>query len=188
MRTRTLIVVALLAGATPLKAAELEIALSGETVQLALITPTGLVGLGGGDFDLGAFFNDDDDLIGSLGLTVAGVPAGDTPFSFALGTRLYLGELDSPNADVLALSVGGHARYTIPSNIPLHLTAGVFYAPDIVTSGDIDDWLDFIARFEVEIVPRTSAFIGYRKLGADITNAGDHTLDDNVHIGVHLSF
>ena len=23
---------------------------------------------------------------------------------------------------------------------------------------------------------------------ADITDAGDHTLDDNVHIGVHLSF
>ena len=188
MRTRALITCVLLALTVQTKAGELEIALSGETAQLAYVTPTGLGGFGGGDFDIGVFFNDDDDFIGSLGLTVAGVPAGETPFSFGLGTRFYLGQLDRPNADVLALSVGGHARYTIPANIPLHLTAGVFYAPDIVTSGDIDDWLDFVARFEVEIVPRTSLFIGYRKLEADARSAGDHTLDDNIHFGVHLSF
>lgn len=183
MKRKLLVLLLLSMCSAAASAGDLEIALNQDAAQLGYKT-----GFGTGNFDFGVFFNEDDDLLGSVGLTVAGVPAGETPLTFALGTRLYAATLDIPDADVLALSLGGQVRYTIPSNMPMHLLAGVFYAPDITTFNDADEFLDFVVRFEVEFVPRTSGFIGYRLLEADTDSQGSHELDDNLHVGISLHF
>lgn len=141
------------------------------------------------DVSAGVFFNEDSDLMLNGGLVVSGQPPGELPFDFGLGAKAYAAGLDDADEDIAAVALGGRVGYTIPANIPLHLTAQGFYAPSITAFSGADNLLDFIARFEVEVIPRTTAFIGYRVLQVGLEDGNDDVdLDDNIHIGLRLTF
>lgn len=171
------------------QATELELALSPESVHGEFITDSSLVGTGGANLSAGLLYNEDDDILGNLGLIVSGMPAGQTPFSFGLGARFYAGRVkqrdDQTNYN---LAIGGRAKYTIPANIPMHAGAQIFYAPKITSWSDSEQLLDFALRYEIEFVPQTSAFVGYRLVKVDLEEGGNPKLDNNVHVGIHLSF
>lgn len=171
------------------QAAELELALSPESVHGEFIMDSSLVGSGGANLSAGLLYNEDDDILGNLGLIVSGMPAGQTPFSFGLGARFYAGRVkqrdDQTNYN---LAIGGRAKYTIPANIPMHAGAQIFYAPKITSWSDSEQLLDFALRYEIEFVPQTSAFVGYRLVKIDLEEGGNTKLDNNVHLGIHLSF
>src|SRR5680860_100441 len=115
------------------------------------------------------------------GVMAYGQPPGQLPFSFGAGVKAYAFSLDDADETVAAGALGGKVTYTIPANIPMHVSAEAFYAPDITTTGEGDNMLDFNTRFEIEFIPRTSGFIGYRKMEVDLDNADDAELDDNIH-------
>jgi hypothetical protein len=140
------------------------------------------------DISAGLFFNEESDLMLNGGLVVSGQPPGELPFSFGAGAKAYVAGLDDPDEDIAAIALGGRVGYTIPANIPLHLTAQGFYAPSITAFSGADNLLDFITRFEVEFIPRTTAFVGYRFLQTDLEDGRDVELDDNIHIGLRLNF
>jgi hypothetical protein len=175
--------------ASGVKAAELELALSPDSINGEFILDSGIVGAGGADLSLGLFYNEDDDVLGNLGLLVSGMPAGQTPFTFGLGARFYAGRVKQRNDQTnYNLAIGGRAKYTIPANIPMHASAQIFYAPNITSWSDSEQLLDFGLRYEIEFVPQTSAFVGYRLLKVDLDEGGNPKLDNNVHLGIHLSF
>jgi hypothetical protein len=178
-----------LSGLWNVYAAELELALSNESIKAEFITDSSLIAQGGADLSLGFFYNDDSDLLGNLGLMVAGMPAGETPFSFAVGTRFYGGRVKQRNDQtVYALAIGGRGKFTVPANIPMHVGAEIFYAPKITTWSDGKDLLDLTLRYEIEFIPQTLAFVGYRFLRTNLDEGGNAKLDNNVHLGIKLSF
>jgi hypothetical protein len=171
------------------QATELELALSPDSLYGEFITDSTLVGGGGADLSVGMFYNEDDDILGNLGLLVSGMPAGQLPFTFGLGARFYGGRVKQRNDQTTYnLAIGGRAMYTIAANIPMHLGTQIFYAPKITSWSDGEQLLDFAVRYEIELVPQTSAFVGYRLLKANLEEGGNPKLDNNVHLGVHLSF
>jgi hypothetical protein len=178
-----------LAGHWNAQAAELDLSLSNESINAEIITDSSLIARGGADLSLGIYYNDESDLMGNLGLMVSGVPAGETPFSFGVGTRFYGGRVkQSDDQTIYALAIGGRGKYTIPANIPMHVGAQLFYAPKITTWSDGKDLLDFTLRYEIEVIPQTLAFVGYRLLRTNLEEGGHVKLDNNVHLGVRLSF
>lgn len=187
---RHLVLGALLLGASgAANAAGLDFALGSETAQANYYFGSDAIGYGGADFSIGAFFNDDDDIMGSFGVKATGSPAGARPFSFGVGVKAYAASLDRPDLDVQALGIGGEVKYHIPANMPMALVAELYYAPSITTGGDGENFTDFNLNFEVEITPGTAAFIGYRQLETEIENSGrDYELDDSGHIGIRLMF
>jgi len=49
--------------------------------------------------------------------------------------------------------------------------------------------LDYSIGFQIEALPQTIAFIGYRHFEIETKDAGDYNADDdNIHIGVRLTF
>ncbi len=176
------------------QAAEFDIALSEETASLEWITNSDGIGAGGADLLLGLFFNEDDDYMGSLGMLAYGMPAGDEqPFSFGLGGKLYYAVIDKPDANVGALALGATAKYYIPSNMPMAFGAEFYFAPGITSFQDADQFLDFRARFSIDVLPSASGFIGYRLTTVDFESDGDHGLDDhdldeNIHLGIRIQF
>lgn len=176
---------ALVAGSA--QAADLELALSGDTASIEVLTDSESIGVGGADLSFGGFFNNDDDYMAEVGLLVEGRPAGDQPLSFGLGGKVLLGSIDTPDAGFSAIALGGKVRYHIPSNTPMAFGADLFYAPDITTFSDAEGVTDMRVRFEVDVLPAATAFLGYRKLSADL-GSSDYDLDDNVHIGIRFQF
>ena len=184
-----MVLVVLLMFIMGVKADELEIALSNKSVKGEYFRNTSEFGIGGGDLSLGLFYNTNDDFAGSVGLTVSGVPAGQNPFTFGVGTKLYGASIDNRDDDtVYALALGGKAQYTFPANIPVHVVGELFYAPDITTVSDGENLLDFNFRVEVEFIPQTVVFAGYRLFRVDLENGSDKNLDNNGQLGIRLSF
>lgn len=172
-------------GASAAAADQLEIFVSERAVQAAYDRP---MGASNADVSVAGFFNEDDDIMLNGGLVVSGQPAGQLPFSFEAGVKAYVFSLDNVDEDLAVGALGGRVRYTIPANIPMHVSAEAFYAPEILTTSAGDNMLDMNMRLEVEFIPRTTGFIGYRMLEVDLNDGRDVELDDNIHVGLRLSF
>jgi len=168
---------------------DFEAALSKETAQFTFRSDSSLIGWGGADLALGLFYNDDSDIIAQASLVQMRQPSEETPLTFGVGVKAYLGHLDDPDQDVVGFAVGGEVRYTIPGTMPMAVYARGFYAPAITSFSDTDEIIDYTVGFQIEILPQTMGFVGIRHLEIDTDDAGDYDADDdNIHIGVRLTF
>jgi hypothetical protein len=174
--------------AFPIQASEFELALSKDSAAIDILNDSNVIGTGGAELSIGALYNEADDILGHIGLLVRGVPAGEQPFSFGLGGRLYFAALDKPDASVGALALGAGGRYLIPGNIPMAVGGDLYYAPGITTFSDADDLLDIKIRFEADVLPSATAFIGYRNVVTSLEDGPNYDIDENVHLGIRILF
>lgn len=181
---------ALLAGvALPASANDFEAALSKDTAQFTFRSDSSLIGWGGADLGFGLFYNDDSDYLLQLGLMQMRQPSEENPLTFGVGVRAYAGNLDDADQDVFAFALGGELRYTIPGTMPMAFYLRAHYAPEITSFSDADEVYDYNLGFQIEALPQTTAFIGWRHLEIDTDDAGDVELDDDrLHLGVRLTF
>jgi hypothetical protein len=116
-------------------------------------------------------------------------PSEDTPLTFGVGVKAYLGHLDDINEEIVAFAIGGAVQYTIPGTMPMAVYARGFYAPEITSFADAKEVVDYTIGFQLEILPQTVGFVGVRHLEFDTDDRGSYDADDdNVHIGVRLTF
>lgn len=190
---RYIVVVLLIGVCSFAQAGDLQLYVSEDALQLEYINDLKLMEMEGNKLSFGFFFDEDRDIIINSGLMVPGLLKDklSIPLSFSVGAKAYIGLLTKPiTGDVFALAAGAGARLDIPIDIgmPMYVTADFFYAPSILTFGDADKLMDFTARFEVDVLPRATGFIGYRKLRFDLENRGDQDFDDAFHIGLRYRF
>lgn len=170
-------------------AGDFEAALSSETAQFTFRSDSSMIGWGGSDLALGLFYNEDDDFIGQVGLLQMRQASEDTPLTFGVGVKGYLGTLDDIDQDVLAFGIGGEIRYTIPGTMPMAVYFRGYYAPEITSFSDTEEVTDYQLGFQIEALPQTIAFVGIRHLEFDTDDEGSYDADDdNIHFGVRLTF
>lgn len=105
-------------------------------------------------------------------------------FNLSFGATLYAGLLAIENADVVGLAATIEAAYQFPvERLPLRITAGISYAPDILTFGQSDRIVDWNVRAGLPLTDSIDGFVGYRYLQFD-TRPGDRELDKRVHFGL----
>lgn len=188
------ILVLLLVGFSSLAhAGDLELYVSNEALQLDYINDINLMELDQNKLSFGFFFDKDRDIIVNTGLLMPVLPEDklQIPLTFSIGAKAYVALISEPQkADVMSLAPGVGIRFDIPIDIgmPMYIDANFFYAPEILTFGDAVKAKDFTARFEVNLLSRLAAFIGYRLLRYDMENTGWHDLDDAFHIGARYRF
>lgn len=171
------------------QANDFEAALSTETAQFTFRSDSSVIGWGGADLALGLFYNEQSDIIAQGSLMQMRQPSEEHPLTFGVGVKAYLGQLDNSDESVLALAIGGEVRYTIPGTMPMAVYARGFYAPDITSFADSKNVLDYTIGFQIEVMPQTVALIGIRHFEIETNDGGDYNLDDdNIHIGVRLTF
>ena len=171
------------------QASDFEAALSRETAQFTFRSDSSMIGWGGADLALGLFYNDESDLILDGSLMQMRPATEENPLTFGVGVKAYLGRLDYSDESVFALSVGGEVRYTIPGTMPMAVYARGFYAPNITSFADSESILDYSIGFQIEAMPQTVAFIGIRHFEIDTKDVSNYKADDdNIHIGVRLTF
>lgn len=175
------------------QAEDLELYISEDTLQLEYSRDVKLLEMEGNQLSFGFFFDEDRDIILNSGLMVPDLLKDKLPIplSFSVGAKAYIALITKPiNQDVFAIAPGAGARLDLPTlfQMPMYVDAEFFYAPSSLTFGDAGKLTDFNARFQVDFLPRTTGFIGYRKLRFDLENTGDRDLDDAFHIGLRYSF
>jgi hypothetical protein len=177
-----------LSSVTLARANDFEVALSQETAQFTFRSDSSLIGWGGSDLALGLFYNDDSDFVAQASIVQMRQASEEAPLTFGVGVKAYLGKLDDPDEDVLAFAIGGEVRYTIPGTMPMALYARGFYAPKITSFSGSETVTDYSFGFQIEALPQTTAFVGVRHFEVELDD-GDYNLDDdNIHVGVRLTF
>lgn len=170
------------------QAGELDLYLSNKSIQAGYSMDTGKIGYGGGNLIFGGFYNNDNDLQGNLGLVVTGTPTSDMPLTYGLGVMGYLTSIDEPSNNVQAVTLGGLIKYHIPNRTPMAIGGKLFYAPEITTFGDGENFVDGSIDFEVEVLPSATAYVGYRAVRTDLKDYGNYDIEDRFHVGVRLIF
>ena len=176
------------AAVSGVKANDFEAALSKETAQFTFRSDSSLIGWGGSDLGFGLFYNEDDDFILQASLLQMRQASEENPLTLGVGVKAYLGELDDVDADIFAFSIGGQIRYTIAGTMPMAIYLEGFFAPEITSFSDSDEIVDYRLGFQIEILPQTIAFIGIRHLEIEIDEGDYEADDDNVQVGVRLTF
>lgn len=169
---------------------DFEAALTSETAQFTFRSDSSLIGWGGAELGLGLFYNEASDYIGQLSLIQRRQSSEKAPLTLGVGARVYLGQLDDIDQDVFAAAIGGEVRYTIPGVMPMSVYLTAHYAPKITSFSDSEEIFDYNLGFQIEILPQTTAFAGYRSLQVDVDNASsDYEVDDDrIHVGVRFTF
>lgn len=121
-------------------------------------------------------------LTGDAGARNVDVAAG-------LGIRAIYTGIDSDSGGALAL--GGQAEGRIPSFNRFGLTGYAYYAPSVLSLGNVDGYMEYGVALDYELIRGGSVYVGYRNIEEDfIVNDTEFTLevDEGAHIGFRLKF
>jgi hypothetical protein len=177
----------------PAHAGDLELAIGDEAIQLSYLTSATMMGTQEQNLNFGLLFTEKRDIVASMGLTAPAL-LGEARLpkwlSIALGVKGYFSLIADPREiEVFSLAPGIDCRFTLPTEMSMHLSGSFYYAPKIMTFGDADDMYDFTARYEVDFTSTATGFIGYRLLRYDQeADVPRFYVVDDIHLGVRVTF
>jgi hypothetical protein len=135
--------------------------------------------------DLGHYFNEDDQYITHLGLHVSGENwSKQGVFDIGLGGRLVYVHTDP--LDLTGMAVGARVRFSPVQRLGFGGT--IYYAPQIVTFMDGENYLETSVSVDYQLLPQGFVYLGYRRIEVDFDDAKDVEFDDKVHVGMKLLF
>lgn len=139
-------------------------------------------------WDAGLLYtNDTDAWIGHLGLQVVGdTSARNASIRAGLGGRLYF--VNSDPGDGAALGLGGTVTARIPQYNRFALRGHAYFAPDIISFHDLDQFFEYGIDFEYQLLKNNYVYVGYRQIRAEVSDGGHQTLDTGFHVGLRLTF
>lgn len=121
----------------------------------------------------------------SLGLLKTGVLPNNSGIRGGLGAKgIYL-KLNDDN--YFAFALGG--SISIPLPLPNTALAGeLFYAPGITSTDELDGVIDFNARIEYRLFENGNIYAGARLVELQNPGNNDANIDNNIHVGIKISF
>ena len=104
-------------------------------------------------------------------------------FDLQLGAKAFW--LDVEDDDGFGIALGAGVAFAVIDKLSLGLD--VYYTPDVISSGDIENTLDIDLRLAYQMLENGQLFIGYRRFDADFEK-GDVDIYDDAYFGVKFSF
>ncbi len=113
---------------------------------------------------------------------------GQDPLQAGIGVRFVYTEPDDVLVDGSALALGGFVRYVLPSANRINIGGYLYYAPDVVSFGDVREYYDVGARVGYNVVRDADIYLGVRTTKADYGGPGRYSFDTGLHIGFEIRF
>lgn len=90
--------------------------------------------------------------------------------------------------DGTAIAIGGTLRITPAANKNVAVSLSGYFAPNVLSFGDMDNYRELELRGEYQVSEQLTAYVGYRNNRADYGNLGSHNLYDGAMIGGEFHF
>ncbi len=193
--------IGLLLGSFGVNASGIDLALSNETANLAILLnpPYHFSDGGGSELAFGGFVSEQGDGLGFISLIARGYRySNGTSYSLGTGMKAIAGDIAIPelaNAPeteeaVGAVAMGFQLGVLLASSElnPIELALEAYHAPKITSFSDAERYTEFSGRLQIDVIPQARAYIGYRRMRFDTNDFKDVTLDQSVHIGMKLTF
>jgi hypothetical protein len=180
------IVFAVLAAASfsAVAAGTLDVNLSNDALEAKFDTPVGAA-----DLTFGALYNRDvKNYALNIGLLAGGEgSAGNSRVEGGLGGKLYTVHVDGPNADAVAIALGGQLRW-FPGAGSFGVGGYAWYSPKVVTFLDGKNFYDVGLRAEVEVFRNSFAYLGYRWTRLELDDGTQPYIDKGGFAGIMVKF
>lgn len=165
-----------------------DINLRDNSAQLQYSASMGRDTLGRSELHAGFLYVDKDNRLGDIGILVQDEVGERVPgLSVGAGIKGLTAKAQRFNAT--ALAIGGMVKYAPLANRRFSIVGELYLSPNIVTFGDADRYVETNVRFEYELIPQASAYIGYRKINFGLENYPvDAVLDEGAHLGLRIMF
>ncbi len=134
--------------------------------------------------DLGWLHSTDNGDIANLGFQVEQNAGGTN--TYALGGQLVGVFNDFDNASALAL--GGRFNVGLPSEPKVRFGGHVWLAPKVTSFSDATGYQDWGVRVGYQALERGEVFVGYQYAKIEYKNNFDVKIQDNIHVGMELTF
>lgn len=168
----------------------IDVLFSNKTIEGRYLRDVGLIGTGTQELLLDGYLNTENSFQFAGGLSTD-VLKDFTPLKsnleFSLGSRLYISRLANPSNNVFGLGFGGGWSFTFPEKItklPLSVRGNYYYAPEVLTSGNDQDILDFdIVEAQLDLTKNLAGIFGLREM-----TVANRSLDNNWNLGIRYKF
>ena len=168
---------------------------------------------GAGEFDLG--FNSDavranyaydfnrNELSGDIGLTVNSdkgtvinaslfrqgfASDGANPLKAGIGFRTGYVDGDDSGQSGIPLALGLFFRYALPAMDRVSLQGAAWYAPDALTTGDLEKYQDFSLRIQYAFLREADIFVGASYLETEFDNDTRQLIYNGLNAGFNIRF
>nr|MBS0019118.1 hypothetical protein [Gammaproteobacteria bacterium] len=168
----------------------IDLLFSDKTVEGRYFRDVGFFGNGTQKLLLGGYLNTDNSFQFTGGISTE-VLKDFTPLKsdlqFSLGSRFYISRLADPSDNVFGLGFGAGWNFTFPERIlklPLTLRGSYYYVPEVLTSGNDQDILDFdIVEAQLDLTKNLAGIFGLREM-----TVANRNLDNNWNLGIRYKF
>ena len=88
----------------------------------------------------------------------------------------------------VGIGIGGFLRWQPDVMNGLGLEGQGYYAPNILSFGDLTDVYEVVARVTYKVLPQAKAFVGYHVLSGQYENNKSEDVDATFHIGFRITY
>ena len=173
-------------------AQSIDVLLSNRTIEARYLRDVKLFGANPQTLLIDGFLNSENSFqfVGGLSGDVLNdiTPLGSN-FKITIGSRFYISRLADPSDNVFGLGFGAGWSYMLPGKLikipfPLTVRGNYYYAPEVLTSGDSQDIVDFdIVEVQLGLTENLAGIFGLREL-----SVADRNLDNTWDVGVRYEF
>lgn len=184
-RAAFVILAGLMPTLSPVAASELDVGLNSDAFRVGFGTPLNdslRLGLG--------WLHDSskgDVVHGDLQVTGEALPARQGLVA-GLGGRFAWLKGDGSDQDGYAVGLGGSFRWQIPQYNRFSVSGELFWAPDLLSGGDAEDYRDAGLRLSYSVIRQADVFVGARYVRAEYKRRPNVHFDTGMHAGLSLRF
>jgi hypothetical protein len=181
----SLLLVALSFTGTTAVAHEIDLSLNADALRLSYATAVG----DGLRIDGGYLGDSDEGDVVHAGFQVVGDAApGNQKLEAGIGGRLAYLDGDGSKREGYALGLGGSVRWPVPRYNRFAVSGELYWAPDLLTGGDADEYVDGTVRVGYSVTRQADVYVGARYVSADYDNRPSIKFDTGLHAGFNLRF
>ena len=164
---------------------EIDLSLNADAVRATYATPVG----DGLRLETGWLHDGDEGDLAHAGFLVTGEAApGSQQITAGIGGRLAYLDADGSHRDGYALGVGGSVRWVLPRYDRFAVYGELYWAPDILSGGDIEEYTDATVRLGYGVTRQAEVYVGARHTCADSKDRPSMCFDTGMHAGFNLRF
>jgi hypothetical protein len=141
------------------------------------------------NLDAGWLYNSDKGNVLHVGLHLKDLASGGTnPITAGVGARIVYTDGDLSNQKGTAVPVGGFVRWSPRSLDRLFVSGDIYFAPSILSIGDMDQYEEYAIRVGYNITREADVYLGARYIKGEYKDAKSAVYDNGLHLGIALRF
>ena len=139
--------------------------------------------------DIGFLTNSDKGEVINASIFLQGFASdGVNPVQGTLGLRSGYVSGDDSGQDGIPFAIGGALRFTLPDYDRFSIRGEAWFAPDALSTGDIDKYQDFNIRLQYAFLREADVFVGARYVNVEFSNDSEQTFDNGMNAGFNIRF